>query len=205
MTDASLSLASIALLKGVVYRDGNEQAWHHVVRLQPQLRDQMAILGLAVILDEAEGYAFLRSLPPDPEAPLPRLVPRHKLSLHTSLLLALLRRRLAEFDASSTEGRLVLTREELVVLMMTFLAVGTNESRTVDQVERAINKVADLGFLRPLPPRPGAPAAWEVRRIIKAFVDAQWLGELDARLRTYAEHLGATGTDPTMGTSEDDS
>lgn len=190
MADPSLSVASIALMKGVVHRDAHEATWQHVVRLQPQLRDHLGVLGLAVVVDESEGYAFLRSLPEDPENPLPRLIPRHKLSLHTSLLLALLRRRLAEFDASSTEGRLVLGREDLVAMMLTFVAGGTNEAKAVDQVDRAIVKVADLGFLRSLPTPQGAPPVWEVRRIIKAYVDAQWLGELDARLREYAEELG---------------
>ncbi len=189
MNEAALSVGAVALMKGVVYRDTHEHAWQHVVRLQPQLRDHMGVLGLAVVVDESEGYAFLRSLPDNPEAPLPRLVPRHKLSLHTSLLLALLRRRLAEFDASSTEGRLVVTREEVVETMRTFLAETTNESRTVDQVDRAITRVADLGFLRALPTTPGAPEAWEVRRIVKAFVDAQWLGEFDARLQEYAAQM----------------
>jgi len=30
-----------------------------------------------------------------------------------------------------------------------------------------------------------------VRRILKAFVDAQWLAEFDARLAAYLAHLAA--------------
>jgi len=33
----------------------------------------------------------------------------------------------------------------------------------------------------------------EVRRILKAFVDAQWLGEFDARLLAYQGQLSADG------------
>ena len=32
---------------------------------------------------------------------------------------------------------------------------------------------------------PGAQTTFEVRRILKAFVDAEWLAELDARLAAY--------------------
>jgi hypothetical protein len=32
----------------------------------------------------------------------------------------------------------------------------------------------------------------EIRRILKAFVDAQWLGELDAQLKTYQQYASAT-------------
>ncbi len=167
-----LSVAAISLMKGVVYRDSHEQTWHQVVRLQAQLRDHLDVLGLLVVIDEAEGYAYLRSKPEDPDEPIPRLVPRHRLSLQVSLLLALLRKAVAEFDATSGDGRLVVTRERIVDDLRTFLADSTNEARTVDQIDRTIAKVVDLGFLRQIP---GSRQEWEVRRILKAFVDAQWL------------------------------
>jgi hypothetical protein len=34
-------------------------------------------------------------------------------------------------------------------------------------------------------------AAFEVRRILKAFVDAQWLADFDARLAAYQAQLSA--------------
>ena len=36
---------------------------------------------------------------------------------------------------------------------------------------------------------PGAQTTYEVRRILKAFVDAEWLAELDARLAAYRAEL----------------
>jgi hypothetical protein len=179
----SLSVAAIALMKGVVYRDSQEPVWRQVLRLQTQLRDHMDVLGLSVVIDEAEGYAYLRSKPEDPDLPIPRLVPRHRLSFHVSLLLALLRKAVAEFDATSGEGRLVVTRDRIVDDLRTYLPGSTNEARVVDQIDRAVAKAVELDFLHPVP---GASPAWEVRRIIKAFVDAQWLGEFDARLAEYA-------------------
>lgn len=184
---APLSIAAVALMKGVVYRESNEHVWRHVLRLQHQLRDHVAVLGLVLVIDEAEGYAYLRSAGQDGESTVPRLIPRHRLSLQVSLLLALLRKAVAEFDATSGEGRLVLTRDRIADDLRTFLADSTNEARVLDQIDRTINKVVDLGFLRPLP---GRPHEWEIRRIIKAFVDAQWLGEFDTRLREYAVALG---------------
>ncbi len=71
------------------------------------MRDYVAVLGLELVLDEAEGYAFLRSRPGrrrDAAPKLPRLVARRPLSFPVSLLLALLRKKLAEFDAGG--GRL---------------------------------------------------------------------------------------------------
>jgi hypothetical protein len=34
---------------------------------------------------------------------------------------------------------------------------------------------------------------FEVRRILKAFVDAQWLAEFDQRLTEYQQHLAQPG------------
>jgi hypothetical protein len=45
--------------------------------------------------------------------------------------------------------------------------------------------VVELGFLRRLR---GQEGQFEVRRILKAFVDAQWLAELDQRLADYRAH-----------------
>ena len=59
------------------------------------LRDYVAVLGLELVLDEAEGYAFLRARNRDGDettTKLPRLVARRPLSFPVSLLLALLRK-----------------------------------------------------------------------------------------------------------------
>jgi hypothetical protein len=181
---------AVALLKGVVYREADQGLWSALLNLQSRVRDYVAVLNLELALDEAEGYAFLRSRAVDEDAnaaKMPRLVARRPLSFPVSLLLALLRKKLAEFDASGGT-RLVLTRDEIVQLVAVFLPTGSNESRIVDQIETHINKVIDLGFLRILKVSNGPPT-YEVRRILKAFIDAQWLAEFDSRLEHYRRQL----------------
>jgi len=193
-----LSALVVSLLKGVVYRENDERLWGGLLGLQARTRDYVAVLGLELVLDEAEGYAFLRSRSreEDDEDKRPRLVARRQLSFPVSLLLALLRKKLAEFDAGGNDTRLVLSCDEIVELIRVFLPGGSNEARLVDQIETHVNKVVDLGFLRRLKPGAagGQSAAYEVRRILKAFVDAQWLADFDSRLETYRLHLaGKTG------------
>ena len=193
MNEPDLSLAVTQLMKGVVYRDTHERAWRHLLQLQPQVRDYVAVLGLQVVVDEAEGYAFCRQRPPgevrdDGAEPLPRLIPRRPLSFHVSLLLALLRKKLAEFDAQGGDTRLMLTPGQIAEMMRVFLPDTSNEARMADKIDSYISKVADLGFLRPAK---NAEPVYEVRRILKAFVDAQWLADFDARLAEYAALLAA--------------
>lgn len=188
-----LSRAVVTLLKGVVYREDSPDLWDTLVRLQPQVRDYVSVMGLELHLDEAEGYAFLTSRPGDPEGPdIPRLVARRPLSYPVSLLLALLRKKLAEFDAHGGGSRLILSREDILDLVRLFLPEGSNEARLTDQVDSQINKVVQLGFLRRLR---GQQGHYEVRRIIKAYVNAHWLQELDGLLREYREYWAGKEND----------
>ena len=190
----SLPLAVTQLMKGPVYRDTHGEAWRHLLQLQAHVRDYVGVMGLTVIVDEAEGYAFLRSKPDldDEDAPpVPRLVARRSLSFHVSLLLALLRKRLAEFDADNSDTRLVMIRDQIVEMLRVFLPSSTNDARLVDQIETHIGKIVDLGFLRRVP---GQEGTYEVRRILKAFVDAQWLADFDERLAAYAAEMVGDGT-----------
>ncbi len=182
-----LSSVVIPLLKGVLYQEENPRSWASLLNLQARVQDYVAVLGLELILDEAEGYAFLRSRRDDEESPddIPRLVSRRQLSYPVSLLLALLRKKLAESDAGG-DRRLILSRDEVVELIRIFLPAGTNEAKLVDRVDATLNKIAELGFVRRLR---GQGQMIEVRRIIKAFVDAQWLADFDERLEEYRRQL----------------
>jgi Domain of unknown function (DUF4194) len=194
MTEPELSVAVTQLMKGAVYRETHDRAWSHLLQLQPQIRDHVAVLGLQVVIDEAEGYAFLRqrSADEDEERQLPRLIPRRALSFHVSLLLALLRKKLAEFDAQGGETRLMLTRAQIAEMLRVFMPATSNEARLLDRIDEHIGKAEQLGFLRQAK---NGEQVYEVRRILKAFVDGQWLADLDAKLAEYAALLGGDGED----------
>ncbi|MEN8131565.1 MAG: DUF4194 domain-containing protein [Pseudomonadota bacterium] len=198
-----LSSLVIPLLKGVIYRGeaskSNANQWNDLLGLQARVRDYVAVLGLDLVLDEGEGYAFLRSQEHDETyTAMPRLISRRPLTFPVSLLLALLRKKLAEFDAGGSQDggdRLVLARDEIVELMRVFLPESSNEAQLMDRVDAHINKVIELGFLRRLKTS-GQVRSFEVRRILKAFVDAQWLAEFDARLAAYREQLAGEAPEP---------
>ena len=177
----------IGLFKGVLYQDQSPELWQGMLDLQARVRDYVGVLGLELILDEAEGYAYLRQrVQTDDEAELPRLVARRQLSYPVSLLLALLHKKLAEHDATGAEPRLILSREQIVDMLRVFLPDTANEARLMDRIDSHINKVVELGLLRQLRRQQNQ---FEVRRILKAFVDAQWLAEFERKLTEYREHI----------------
>jgi hypothetical protein len=188
-----LSLALIALMKGVIERETEPAVWQSVLELQARIRDHVAVLGLELVADEVEGYAYLRQRPlQEGEVDLPRLVPRRQLGYHVSLLLALLRKKLVEFDAASGDTRLILSRDEIAEMMRLFLPNTANQVRLLERIDANINRAVEMGFLRRLR---GSADRFEVRRIIKAFVDGQWLAELDSRLKMYRTHAESERTE----------
>jgi hypothetical protein len=103
-----------------------------------------------------------------------------------SLIIALLRKKMAEQDAAGEDPRMILSVEEITDMVRVFLPASGNEARMVDQINTHLNKIADLGFIRRLKDQKDKI---EVIRILKAFVDAQWLSELDDRLKEYQDRL----------------
>ncbi|MBL4774532.1 MAG: DUF4194 domain-containing protein [Mariprofundus sp.] len=186
-----LSAVVIALCKGTLDREADTKLWQSLLSLQLAVAEYVEVLGLELILDEAEGYAFLRAREYDDDTEkLPRLIARRQLSFHVSLLLALLREKMAESDASGDEARVIVSRDEVLEMIRIFLPEGSNEVRLIDQVDSYINQIVKMGFARKLK---GSDKMLELHRIIKSFVDAQWLAEFDQRLSEYRKLLQPEG------------
>ncbi|MCC5873194.1 MAG: DUF4194 domain-containing protein [Gammaproteobacteria bacterium] len=200
--EAGIALPLIALFKGVVYADAQPQLWQTLLRVQAHVRDYVGVVGLELMLDETEGCAYLRQTPQtEAEEELPRLVPRRQLSYPVSLMLALLRRKLAEHDAADGATRLVLSRDEIVEMIRMFLPETGDEARLVQRIDTHINRTIELGFLRRLR---GQEDRYEIRRIIKSFVDAQWLSEFNTRLAEYHGHAAGETRAESAGQPEGD-
>jgi hypothetical protein len=187
---ADLSRLLVTIMKGVTYQENDPTLWQSLLSLQSRVREYLAVLGLELSLDEAEGYAFVRQKRgQEGDSEIPRLVARRQLSYPISLLLVLLRKKLAESDTLSGDTRLILSRDQIVELLRTFLPDTANEARLIDRISSYMNRIVEMGFLRKLR---GHEDQYEVRRILKAFVDAQWLNDFGKRLAEYREHIGSS-------------
>jgi hypothetical protein len=186
LEEHAVASAIITLMREVVYREiaAHEPMWATLERHRAAVSDHFSAIGVEVVVDETEGYAYLRTRDEeDGEETLPRLVRRRSLTYNVSLMLVLLRKRMVEFESTGGEGKLVLSRDQLVELLRVFQGDSTNEARVIEQTDRTIDQVARLGFLRELRSQPGS---WEVRRILKAYVDAQTLSDFAGRLAAYS-------------------
>ena len=142
------------------------------------VREYVAVLALELVLDEAEGYALRAAALSPPTTTRrrawPRLVMRRPLSHLVSLLPALLRKKLAEFDAGGGDTRLVLGATTSSSWCACSRPRAPNEARLIDQIETHINKVVEPRLPARLPASASATAlaSFEVRCILRPSVDA---------------------------------
>jgi hypothetical protein len=187
----ALSAILVNLLKGVIYRDSSPVLWQEIEPLQSHIAAQGAILGLDFIVDEAEGYAFFKQREQEEGEPeIPRLVQRRQLSYPVSLLCVLLRKKIIEADAGGESARVIITREQVISMMRIFMPDSGNEAKVSDQIDTALRRVIELGFVRQLDTE---KETFEVRRIIRAFIDAQTISSLDEKLKEYRDYAAETG------------
>lgn len=180
------SVAAASLLRGVVYREENQRAWAAISnqRIRVLLMEYFAVLGLTVVVDDVEQFAYLRSVEQLPEG-MPRLVRRHALTYHATVLLVLLRQRLAQADADGDIARVLVTHAELVESMRMF----HDRNVTDDRISTDIRTLTELGYLRRM--TNAEDVTYEVRRVIKAVITGDWL----ARFRDQLLGAAASAND----------
>lgn len=177
------SLSLITLLKGIVYNHQKE-VWENLLQYETDLKKYVGAMGLELYIDASEGYAYLRQRPAmEGEPELPRLSEKRQLNFYNSLLLLVLRKYLLEHDAQGGSLRSIITREEIVNRAKVFLPTGSDEAKQHDKIMTAINKVAELGFLRKLE---DAGQNYEIHRILKGFVNADVVDETLQKLQQFA-------------------
>lgn len=174
------------LLKGLFYKSDNPKAWDELIEGSfGAVSDYFEVIGLSVVCDESEGYAYLQNkVYEDAEKTPPKLIRSRELSYKVSLLCVLLRKSIVNFDMQNEDTKAVITDDDIKEQMLLFLPDKTNEVKTRKDIDANIKKVVELGFLRKLKNQEGT---YEIKRSIKAFVVAQWLSDFSAKLDEYRE------------------
>lgn len=178
--------AVIRLLQGPLSSD-DSGPWNLLLTHEATVREYLAKIGLELVLNEPDGYAFLRQ--PEWEGEdgqriaLPRLTRRDRLSYHVTLMCALLRERLDQFEVGTPEtDRLILTGDDLRDMLRPFLRERGDERALLKKIDETANRVAELGFLRRL----GADHRYEVRPVLKARIGSDALADVLQMLEQHA-------------------
>lgn len=184
--NSDASIAIILLLKGLFYKSDHEKAWSELIENSfGAIHDHFEVMGLDVIIDESEGYAYLQNkIYEEDEIALPKLIQSRELSYKVSLICVLLRKKMADFDMQNESTKAVVSQEDIKEEVKIFLPQKFNEVKFFKEIESSIRKVEELGFLKKLK---NEAQSYEIRRSIKAFVDASWLDDFNKRLQEYKE------------------
>lgn len=177
-------IPAVYLLKGILYRHQSD-AWELLLRYRGRLQEYFSILNLELLVDEGEGYAYLRQRPEGEEVAFPRLMSRRRLSYPITLLLVMLRKRLLEFEAEGSESRLVVSQSDILEMMRIYWdELDTNERRREDKLQLDIKKLVTYGFLKPLK---AEKDRYEIGNILKAYLPIEKLNDILEQLKHYAE------------------
>jgi hypothetical protein len=190
MTQANItfsprSFAQAHLFAGPVYAE-DLRVWETIRAERDGIAAYFRQIGQELVIDEAEGYAFLRQIEIDGEDSIPRIGRRQSLGYTATLLLVCLREELARADAIPGDStKLVLTRQEIRELVSRFLKESNNQIRDTRTVDSAIRRAEELGFLKAF----GAQESemFEVMRILKARFGPGELESVRERLVKHAE------------------
>ncbi len=181
-----LSEVVIHLMKGILYKEDKPKIWQAMEHAEGPIRDYLSVINLELRIYDSDGFAYLQSKEQQEDSPpLPRIMARRPLSYPVSLMLALLRRKLTEHDTYSSEPRLIITVEDFTDMVSSFFPASNNEVKALKRMDAQLQRISDLGFIRFLDAKKDK---FEVKRILKAYIDAQWLSDLDGKLQEYLAH-----------------
>ncbi len=133
------------------------------------LSDYFAKIGLRLIIDEADGMAYLRQADDDDlegdQHSIPRLFRKTPLTFEATLLCVLLRDLLRQFEEEDFQNqRCVVTQQELLELWKAFFPNVVDEVKLNRSLGATLRKLEELKFVRPFE---SEQPSWEIRRIIK--------------------------------------
>lgn len=170
-------VAIILLMKGIFYKSDNEIAFFELVgNSYGAISDYFKTIGLEVLVDENDGYAYLKNRVYEDESEvLPKLITSRELSYKVSLLCLILRKKIAQFDMQNENEKAIISGEEIFSNMSLYMDIQFNEVKAKREIEATIKKVEELGFLKKIR---NSEDIYEIKSAIKSFVNVEFLDRL---------------------------
>ncbi|GAB6013045.1 DUF4194 domain-containing protein [Viscerimonas tarda] len=178
----------VKLLQGTVYSE--DKVWDELILNQIQIDRFFRQIGVELIVEEKDGYAFLRQNE-DEEGKTIGLIRRMPLTYEQTLLCVLLREWMDEFEITDTETRnLYITHRQFRERIEMFFKEKSNQAKLLRNLDTLIKDMLNLDFLKKIEETPYPDERkYEVRRIIKSKITADKLVEFKQKLTDYESQL----------------
>lgn len=177
----------IKLLKGPVeYLE--KTSWEQLLQYQGELTRFLQQLGLTLILDKEDGYAYLETAKTEEEESITGWTRRTSLGYDESVLLVLLRDMMAEFEVGEVTSReLVKKRREIKEYAELFFREDASRVKFIKELDRLIDKVEELGFIDKIEHHEVIDEQkFRIKKILKAKVDNEILEDFKQQLIAHA-------------------
>ncbi|HEY4208325.1 MAG TPA: DUF4194 domain-containing protein [Puia sp.] len=177
----------IKLLKGPVeYLE--KGAWEQLLQYQTELTRFLQQLGLVLVLEKDDGYAYLEQQRLDEDENVAGWVRRIQLGYDESILLVLLRDMMAEFEVGEAGAReLIKKRREIKEYAELFFKENPSRVKFIRDLDRLIDKVEELDFIVKVENAEAADEQkFRIKKIIKARVDHEILENFKQQLTEHA-------------------
>lgn len=176
----------IKLLKGPIeYLEKN--TWEKLLQYKAELTVFLQQLGLTLVLDEQDGYAYIKHTVSEEDATV-SWVQRRSLTYDESVMLVLLRDMMAEFEVGEAVHReLTKKRREIKEYAELFFKENASRVKMLKDIDRLIDRAEENGFLEKWENHDVADEQkFRIRKIIKARVDSELLEDFKQQLTAHA-------------------
>lgn len=177
----------IKLLKGPVeYLE--KTVWEQLLTYQTELTRFLQTLGLMLVLEKDDGYAYLEQTKLDEEENVAGWIRRVPLGYEESILLVLLRDMMAEFEVGEISSReLIKKRREIKEYAELFFKENPSRVKFIRDLDRLIDRAEELDFLEIVENSElHDEQKFRIKKIIKARVDNEILENFKQQLIQHA-------------------
>ncbi len=183
----------IKLLQGPIIKSSEQDKnWNLLLRDRSYIDKYFSTIGITLLVEEADGYAFLRqkneNLDEDFES-LPRLIRKYRLSAEESFLCVVLREALDYFESSDDFSEIFTMKEsEIMERLKDYAPAYTDELKFKTKLHQSMNKLQELGYVENLSKKDAGNAqdesddVYKINKIIRAIVSPDFLEEFRDKL-----------------------
>lgn len=182
----------VKLLKGPVeYME--KTTWEKLMQYKVELSQFLLQLGLTLVLDEQDGYAYLRHTVTEDDSTDISWIQRRAYTYEESILLILLREMLSDFEIGESASReLIKKRREIKEYSELFFKENASRVRFLRDIDRLIERAEENGFLdRSEDHEIADEQKFRIRKIIKAKVDNEVLEQFYQQLKDFKDQSQA--------------
>jgi len=183
------SKAVVRLLKGTVNK--KDSVWGDVILYKKEIADYINIIGLELIIQEEDGYAFVKQFIIDEDDNTLGLVNRRAIGFEVSVVLVILRQMLEEFESNPIDIQSTtkyILKEDLKAEIERFLPKKYNTVQFLKELDSHINKIVDLKYLKVVSEIDEEPK-YIIHKIIKDKVSLDTLNDFKNQLEAYVESI----------------